>query len=111
MTPSFFQCTSPPLPTQSEEGAEEAPEGGDVGDLHQAPQDHHPHRKQEGTGDGVQNFQNQHVIGVPEQIETCNRTNFKDLDHRQQNTLYPQWHLLAHFEAALDFSSSEFTCP
>ena len=31
--------------------------------------------------------------------------------HRLQNKWYPQRCLLAHFEAALDFSRSEFTCP
>ena len=31
--------------------------------------------------------------------------------HRQQNKCYPQRCLLAHFEATLDFSRSEFTCP
>ena len=33
------------------------------------------------------------------------------LYHRQQNKCYPQRCLLAHFDAALDFSRSEFTCP
>ena len=31
--------------------------------------------------------------------------------HRQQNKWYPQRCLLAQFEATLDFSRSEFTCP
>ena len=31
--------------------------------------------------------------------------------HHQQNKCYPQRCLLAHFEATLDFSRSEFTCP
>ena len=38
------------------------------------------------------------------------RSNFT-LNHRQQNKCYPQRCLLAHFEATLDFSRSEFTCP
>ena len=33
------------------------------------------------------------------------------MHHRQQNKCYPQWCLLAHFEATFDFSRSEFTCP
>ena len=31
--------------------------------------------------------------------------------HQQQNKWFPQRCLLAHFEATLDFSRSEFTCP
>ena len=31
--------------------------------------------------------------------------------HRQQNKYYRQRCLLAHFEATLDFSRCEFTCP
>ena len=33
------------------------------------------------------------------------------MHHRQQNKCYFQWCLLAHFEATLEFSRSEFTCP
>ena len=33
------------------------------------------------------------------------------LYHQQQNKWYPQRCLLAHFEATLDFSRREFTCP
>ena len=33
------------------------------------------------------------------------------LYHHQQNKCYPQKCVLAHFEATLDFSRSEFTCP
>ena len=33
------------------------------------------------------------------------------LYHQQQNKWYPQRCLLAHFEAILDFSRTEFTCP
>ena len=34
----------------------------------------------------------------------------KSMYHRQQNKCYHQECLLAHFEATLDFSRSEFTC-
>ena len=38
-------------------------------------------------------------------------TNIASRYKRQQNKCYPQRCLLAHFEATLDFSRSEFTCP
>ena len=31
--------------------------------------------------------------------------------YHQQNKCYPQWCLLVDFEASVDFSRSEFTCP
>ena len=34
-----------------------------------------------------------------------------DINHRQQNKCYPQRCFLAHFDATLDLSRSEFTCP
>ena len=38
-------------------------------------------------------------------------TRIVQMDHRQQNKCYPQRYLLVHFEAAHDFSRSEFACP
>ena len=37
--------------------------------------------------------------------------NVEDMCHLQHNKCHPERCLLAHFEATLDFSRSEFTCP
>ena len=43
-------------------------------------------------------------------MKYSNVENARQMHHEQQNKWYPQMCLLAHFDAALNFSRSEFTC-
>ena len=43
-------------------------------------------------------------------MHKSNVENVRQMYHQQQNKWYPQWCLLAHFEASINFSLNEFSC-
>ena len=51
------------------------------------------------------------ISDFPKSHSIRSKLNEYDKYHRKQNKFYPEVCSLAHFEAYLDFTRNEFTCP